>query len=90
MVYYGPFLSYLHKIGKASTSCCPCNNSTQQTPAHLLWECTILERYADICKIRGALFMGYAELLGARNRKFAEACKILCHAIREINKPAIE
>ena len=87
MTGHGPFLSYLHKIGKASTSYCPCNNNTQQTPAHLLWECTILERYAEICKIRGAPFMGYVELLETRNREFAEACKVLCHAIREINKP---
>jgi len=34
--------------------------------------------------------MGYAELLETRDREFVEACKILCHAIREINKPAIE
>jgi hypothetical protein len=34
--------------------------------------------------------MGYVELLETKCRELAEACKILCHAIGEINKPAIE
>ena len=36
---HGYFKSYLFRIKRDSSDCCPCNNRAKQTPRHLLLEC---------------------------------------------------
>ena len=73
-------------VEKATLSSCPCDNTTQQTPDQLLWNCTKLESHSEIRKSKGAFFLIYSNLHNIKNKDFTYACKVIIRALLNINK----